>query len=71
MLGAHRTVAVAAQSMTALGKTFGVVSDPGLGGTLRHWLLHPGPLESPLKLIHKIVPSSLSALARVRPGALR
>lgn len=46
------------------GKTFGVVSDPGLGGALRHWLMHPAPLESHLKLTTNTVPSSTPAFAR-------
>ena len=59
----HRTMAVAACS-SKLGKTFGVVSDPGLGGTPRHWLMHPGPLESHLNLSPNLVPLSTPAFAR-------
>ena len=30
-----------------LGKSFGVSSNPGPGGTLRHWLMIPAPGKSP------------------------
>jgi hypothetical protein len=33
------------------GKTFGVVSDPGLGRGLRHRLKHTRPLESRLETL--------------------
>ncbi len=56
-------MAVAACS-SKLGKTFGVVSDPGLGGALRQSSMHPGPLESQLKLTPNTVPSSTPAFAR-------
>jgi hypothetical protein len=51
------------------GKTFGVVSDPGLGGTLRRWLMHPGPLEPRLETLPEyraVVDVDLSALQRAR-----
>ena len=46
------------------GKTFGVVSDPGLGAALRQSSMHPGPLESHLKHSPNTVPSSTPAFAR-------
>ena len=46
------------------GKTFGVVSDPGLGGALRQRLMHPGPLESHLNLTPNTVPPPTPAFAR-------
>ena len=56
-------MAVAACS-SKLGKTFGVVSDPGRGGALRQSSMHPGPLESHLKLTPDTVPSSTPAFVR-------
>ena len=63
-------MAVAACS-SKLGKTFGVVSDPGLGGTLRQSSKHPGPLESRLKLTPNTVPSSTPAFTRACAFAMR
>ena len=56
-------MAVAACS-SKLGKTFGVVSDPGRGGALRQSSMHPGPLESHLKLTPKNVLSSTPSFAQ-------
>ena len=63
-------MAVAACS-SRLGKTFGVVTDPGLGRVLRQSSMHPGPLESHLNLTTNTVPSSTPAFARACAHARR